>query len=154
MPIKKEINWGVPNLLHQPGFTLVEALIAIAIIGIMATIAVPNILGEMPKFRLNGAMRQIAGDLMAARMMAVKQNKNIKVTFINGYEYRICEEPCLDPKPQPINIQTSFNGVTIGSGNHPMFSPRGTSTNATINVSNSYSTKTITIAITGRVKVN
>ncbi len=153
MPSKKEINWAVPNLLHQAGFTLTELMIAIVIVGIMATIAVPNILGEIPKFRLNGAMRQIAGDLMAARMMAIKQNKNIKVTFINEYEYEICEDPCPDPKPKPKNIN-SFHGVTMGTGNHPTFSPRGTSTNETINVSNSSGAKTITVAITGRVKIN
>ena len=154
MYLEREMNCEVSRSRLQAGFTLVELMIAIAIVGILATIAVPNILGEMPKFRLNGATRQIAGHLMEARMMAVKQNKNIKVTFTDGNEYKICEEPCLDPNPKKINIQDNFNGVTTSTVNHPTFFPRGTATNETINISNSYGEKTITVAITGRVKIN
>jgi type IV fimbrial biogenesis protein FimT len=74
----------------QSGFTLIELIVIIAIVGVFAAIAVPNFLSYMPKHRLNGAARQVMGDLMAARMKAVSQNCDVAVTFASGNpEYEI-----------------------------------------------------------------
>jgi type IV fimbrial biogenesis protein FimT len=146
----------------QSGFTVSELLITIAIISILAVIAIPNIIGELPKYRLNGASRQIIGDLMEARMKSVRLNRKVKIFFTSDNHYKICDDSNNDNtvddcegNTKLVNIQDNYKGVTLESNNNPIFNPRGTASNlATINVTNSSGTKSITIAITGRVQLN
>ncbi len=141
-----------------------EIMIVIAIIGIVGAIAIPGFMSMMPGMRLNGAARMVMGDLMAARMKAVKLNQRTKVFFDNNHQYRICDDAdnngTVDNGEGDVmsrDIHNEYNDVTFDLSNtaDPIFSPRGTATNRTITLQNSAgSQKTITISIAGRVKIN
>lgn len=137
----------------QSGFTLIELIVIIAIVAVFAAIAVPNFLSYMPKSRLNGAARQVMGDLMAARMKAVKENTTVTVTMVSNsdHEYKILTA---GGEEKTINIQSNYRDVTIvGSFTDISFYSRGTAWGATITLTNSAGSKEITVAITGRVKI-
>ncbi len=146
----------------QSGFTLIELIVIIAIVAIFAAIAVPNFLSYMPKHRLNGAARQIMGDLMAARMKAVSQNCDVAVTFASGNpEYEIwtdSDNDDIEDSGEVItkNIQSNYHDVTIDTDRNIKFSPRGTASSygiIALSLLNSAGSKNVKVHITGRVKI-
>lgn len=66
------------------GFSLFELVIVVAVISIAAAIAVPTFLSWAPKFRLKSATDDIAKNLIAARMTAISQNRDVVVTFFTA----------------------------------------------------------------------
>jgi len=137
-----------------------EMMVVITILAIIAAIAIPNFMSLLPGMRLNGAARQVMGDLMAARMKAVTLNRRTKVFFDSGTQYRICDDDdnngTVDDGEGDVvtrNIQTDYNDVTLSSTAEPVFQSRGTATGTTVTLTNSSGSKNVTVAITGRVKI-
>jgi len=147
---------------RESGFTLIELMVTVGILAMMAMIDTPAFMSMMPGMRLNGATRQVMGDLMAARMKAVKLNHRTKVIFDSSSQYRICDDADNngsvadgegDVKTK--NIQDHYSDVTFSSTNNPIFSPRGSAASLpTVTLQNSSGTKTVTVSIAGRVKIN
>jgi prepilin-type N-terminal cleavage/methylation domain-containing protein len=71
---------------RQSGFTLMELMIIIAIIGVLIGIAVPNFLGWLPKYRLRSAADELFTNLNLAKMAAVRRGEECTVSFTaQGY---------------------------------------------------------------------
>lgn len=65
----------------QRGFTLIEVMIAVAIVGILAMVAVPNYLQWNARYQLKQATTELAGSLSLARMAAMNRNLAVTVTL-------------------------------------------------------------------------
>ncbi len=70
-------------LLKKKGFSLVELMVVVAIIGIMGAIATPGILHWLPNYRLKSAARDLYSTIQNARLMAVRENTRLSVVFNN-----------------------------------------------------------------------
>ena len=146
------------------GFTLIELMIVIVIIGILAAIAAPNFMQYMAKSRLSGAARQVMSDLMNAKMMAVSQNQKVKVKFGVDKTYKIWSDAdrngtVADNEGVNISriIQSDYHDVTIVSASvDPVFSPRGTASMTTVKLRSSSTggEKCVKVVLSGRVKID
>lgn len=70
-----------PFTLHRTGFTLVELLAVIVIMGILLATVAPSIIGLMRGAALNGATMQVRTALSQARQLAVVRHRTAAVLF-------------------------------------------------------------------------
>ena len=68
-------------LRKNDGFSLNELMIVIGIIALICGIAMPSIIGYVPKYRMGSAARDILGTFEFARLTAVKRNAATLVTL-------------------------------------------------------------------------
>ncbi|WP_051958177.1 pilus assembly FimT family protein [Desulfobacter vibrioformis] len=77
----------------QSGFTMLELLIAVAIIGIAAGLAMPDLIGFMANYRLKDAASRLYSDMQNTKLNAIKQNKDWAIVFNAGAgKYYICSD--------------------------------------------------------------
>jgi prepilin-type N-terminal cleavage/methylation domain-containing protein len=73
----------------DPGFTLIEMMLAVCVIGLLSSMAVFEIGAARPGFQGDGAMRVVMGELNTAREIAVAQRRDIRVEFLGTRRIRI-----------------------------------------------------------------
>ncbi len=113
------------------GFTLIELVIAVAIFGIAASLAVPAYLSWQDDSRAKGAAASMRADFERSRMRAIRENTNVRVAFntdsymvhtdlngdnaLNGDDVMVLQRTL----PAGVTLTNTFNGDDMS------FSSRG-----------------------------
>lgn len=151
--------------LDDRGFTLIELMIVLAIIGIAAGIAAMSSRGTLANARLNGATRQLYSDMQNVRLRAVKEGRKWAVQSTdNSYDVRNTGTDTLwnanDEVIKTIDVATTYPGVTITpASSRYAFNPNGTlgvTATVTLTVTNDSGTKSKTLCYstsTGNVRI-
>ncbi|MEE8430495.1 MAG: GspH/FimT family pseudopilin [Candidatus Desulfatibia sp.] len=109
----------------QDGFTIVELIIVIAVMGIMAAIAVPNFMSYLPDARLKSAARDLYSNLRRAKIGAIKSNKKWAIVFnADAGTYEVCSGKGPDNSwrgtdndvVKKVILSDYGSGVTFGRG--------------------------------------
>lgn len=66
-------------MLKNKGFTLIEIIVVIAIIGIVSMIVIPNMIGWRGERKLEGAARNFMSDMQLARLKAIRESEDVAV---------------------------------------------------------------------------
>lgn len=66
---------------NPSGFTLVEIIVVLAIVGILMSIGIPQLLLTLPNIRLRAAVRDLYSQMQFTKMSAIKQNRDWVIVF-------------------------------------------------------------------------
>ena len=105
---------------NPSGFTLVELVIVIALIGVMAGIAIPNFNSWLPNYRLKSAVQDLYANIQRAKLNAVKRNANTVVSFpAGGYTIFVdADKDFIHDTGETVITQVAwsdYNSVSVGA---------------------------------------
>ena len=90
LELKHTHKHRLPGTTPSPqGFSLVELMVTIALIGILGTIASPYLMSWGPNYKLKGAAQNLYSSFQKARLEGAKRSTNIGITFnlaTNSYQ--------------------------------------------------------------------
>lgn len=130
------------------GFSLVEMMVVIGVLGLIAAIAVPSFNGYMRANEVDTIADRMASDMALARSISVSQGRVIRlVGDVDGYQI-------VDPVTAGVLRDRPFNGsVSLDAPVTINFYPWGAADAVTMNLSNSVTARNVVVLPTGMSEV-
>ena len=125
---------------QQKGFTLIELIIVMGIMGILATIAAPHFQNYIGNQNLKTAARGITSDFFATREKALSENVRYRITFDQASNsYTIARgtaagAPYVDQQTKLMTSYASY--IKVDADQVVFFQTRGTVTACNFTISN------------------
>ena len=132
----------------RAGFTLVEMMIIIMVIGVMASLAAPGMFRFIQSNRLKTTTDHMMADMHYARSLAISNGQVLRFTVdANGYQIA-------NPITDTVLRSGDFDGLALDAAQTADFFPWGMADAVVFNVSNPSGNKRVTLLPTGLVEVN
>jgi type IV fimbrial biogenesis protein FimT len=149
------------NRQKHAGFTLLETMVVIAIIGILAAMAVPSFQDMIERNRLKQVAEGLKSDMQFARTEAIKRSKNLRVTLTgtSSWCYGIDDDntSCACGTAGNCAIKavdgSQFQGISLDANNVTFSFRRGTANASGSTLSSANYQARVIVSGVGRVRV-
>jgi prepilin-type N-terminal cleavage/methylation domain-containing protein len=133
----------------RSGFSSIELVAVIAVMGIIAAIALPNWHSLLPSYALNNSTRQIQSELHHIKMRAAAENTGFQLAYLQG-----ASEYTIQRDSKPLQTKPLATGTSITKAGTITFSPRGTAGANRVRLRNANGLcRQIVVSATGRVRI-
>jgi len=148
--------------ISRNGFTLMEFLVIVGIIGILTLIGIPTFRSIQPTLQLSGVTRELITDLRYAQQLAVTEQIDHGIWFsttTNDHKYRIIrhEDSATTTIKEVLLSKEGINFQSISplTDNEVRFNPYGAAKEEAITTLKNINDKTTTIKVSpsGFVKI-
>ena len=135
---------AIPN-----GFSTIELVVVLAIMGIAAAIALPNWNSLLPGYALNNSTRQIQSEIHSIKMRAAAENVGFQLAYLQGANGYAIQRDSTTLVTKPL-----AEGTTITKAGTILFSPRGTASANRVRLRNTAGAcRQVIVSPTGRVRI-
>lgn len=150
------------NRTQQIGFTLLELMIIVAILGILTALAAPSFTSLLERRKIIASAEAIQSDLRWARGEAIKRNKQVAVIFVTDspWSYAIYDNPygsytllkTVDGSDFP---STTLSAASFAGGtSYTIFNPaRGTGSAGTVKLTSTSGEVHVVLSLLGRARI-
>jgi general secretion pathway protein H len=135
--IRADRRVNAPHLMRQRGFTLIEILVVVAVIGLAMTVVAVSISGGFTSAKVRGASRDLIANLRYTRGQAIVKHE-AKVLMLNVDERQYTapgKKPVTLPDGIDITIETARQEQVSEGEAGIRFYPDGSSTGGNIQLS-------------------
>jgi len=101
----------------QQGFSLLEILVAVAIISVVLVMAMLNYGSILPNYKANSAMDQVLSQMRSARERAISHRREVQLQFIGTNQLQMSELWTLGTPPveRPVSFEGGAQFIVFSS---------------------------------------
>lgn len=113
--MKKDAKWRIA-MNSVKGFTLIELMIVIVIVGTLVALSSPNFSSSIERQKLVSAAETISTDFQWAKIEAIKRNDSIDIDLVSGnngaWSYTISDSDGII-RTTAANDYNDFSGISL-----------------------------------------
>ena len=130
------------------GFTTIELVLALSIVGALTAIALPRWTSLIPNYALNSSTRQVQSELHQIKMRAAVENVGFQLSYLQGASAYTIQRDSKAVATKPL-----AEGTTITKDGVISFSPHGTAGANRVRLRNAAGIcRQVVVGATGRIR--